>query len=168
MAAKTRIKINLDPNFLRKVQNAAKAAVRDCFEDEILPAAREGSPRDTGENADSIGIRVRSYPGRVHARIFTESGHGGYIEKGTRKMGPRPYILPAVERGLANLGDLVRARLEKFANKYEDVPDELISNAINKLKTKRDKGVGIVGAKEAKQKSELKRFRKNQRKRGLL
>jgi HK97 gp10 family phage protein len=159
MPGKTELTIGMNPQFLKAVQNAAKAGVRDTFK-AIRTDAQQRSPKDTGENADSIAVKIRSYPGKVSASIFTQSGHGGYLERGTSKMAPQPYIFPAVEAGLnTNLEENVRARLEEFSEgNVTQIPDELIGEAVSKLKSSHAKGVGIIGGKAARKKRELKRL----------
>jgi hypothetical protein len=89
----------------------------------------------------------------VSASISTSSGYGGYLERGTRKMGPRPYIYPSVQEGLAQLPEMVAARLLEFAAENNvDVPDEVIAGIAGKVKGSADKGVGIIGGSAARKK----------------
>lgn len=159
MAGKTEVTIGMNPEFLKAVQNAAKAATRDTFK-EIRADAQQRSPKRTGDNAESIAVKVRSYPGKVTASIYTQSGYGGYVERGTSKVAPEPYIYPAVEAGLTNLADNIRTRLEEFSQgNVTEIPDELIGEAVSRIKAKHDKGVGIIGGKAARKKRELKNLR---------
>ena len=70
--------------------------------------AKRRSPVKTGNNRRSISwgtvaeVRRRDESGTAipagatHA-VWTESGYGGFLETGTRKMTARPYIRPALE-----------------------------------------------------------------------
>jgi hypothetical protein len=156
------VEIKLMADGHKRFNNAAKLGIRDMFKESVLPLAREYSPKRTdlshgpvtpGANAASIGIRIRSRLSRIRASIFTASGYGGYLEKGTRKMGARPYLYPALQESLPALFGFLRERFAQLAELGGDVPDELIRGIQAGLKTKADKGVGIIGASEAKKKA---------------
>ena len=79
---------------------------------EIVGKAKEDSPHKFGNNMRSINpngtVNVREEididPDNIDLDVFTTSGYGGYLEVGTRKMGPRPYIVPAVEAVMHGVG----------------------------------------------------------------
>lgn len=102
-----------------KFHEAAVEATKEVFEQQCLPAAKSGSPVATGTNRDSIGVsfRDRLSTGWVSAWLYTSSGYGWLLERGTsfnreltkkpmeRRYGKvavkdrtpaRPYIYPAM------------------------------------------------------------------------
>lgn len=68
-----------------------------------IPASRGEKRIDHGTNRNSIDTAVEQTPEGVRAAIFTESGHGGYLELGTRKMPARPYLGPAVQQTVGKI-----------------------------------------------------------------
>lgn len=82
-------------------------AVRDSPVSEKWPSIPEqrGEPRiDTGANRRSIDTEVTQTEKGTEAKIFTQSGHGGYNEVGTALMPARPYIGPAVLDNVKKIG----------------------------------------------------------------
>ena len=79
---------------------------------EIIGEAKHRTPFEWGFNQESINpngaVNVRGEididPDNIDLDVFTTSGYGGYLEVGTRKMGPRPYIVPAVEYVMGDVG----------------------------------------------------------------
>ena len=80
----------------QRVHDAAVQATQDVFENEILPAAKAGSPVLTGKNRESISVSFRAADtqsgpwstdlskGRfISAWLSTHSGYGWLIEHGT-------------------------------------------------------------------------------------
>lgn len=65
----------------------------------------------TGATADSIDIGVKETEEGVRAALFTQSGHGGYVEVGTKNMKAEPFIRPAVDE---KIGSLIPAIKEKI------------------------------------------------------
>ena len=90
--------------FNAAMRRAIAAGMEEALDDPIKTAAVEGSPERLGTNKRSIDFDVdRS---KLTGRLFTQSGYGGYLEVGTSKMAPRPYMVPAVEK---NKGAIARA-----------------------------------------------------------
>jgi len=99
---------------LFKFKDALYDSMQDVFS-EILFEAVERSPvlahatseREVGQNReslrDSVKMSLRGKEEGVRARIFTTSGYGGWLELGTVKTRPQPYIYPAFE---AHIGEL--------------------------------------------------------------
>jgi hypothetical protein len=56
--------------------------------------AKKRSPRDTGNNANSIAVKV-SRGRKQEGRVFSQSGYGGWLEIGTTHMPAWPYIAPS-------------------------------------------------------------------------
>lgn len=88
------LRINLVPLKLAIAKAQEKALLEGL--QEVVADAKKGSPKLTGHNADTITQKVT--PGGRKAAVFTESGYGGYLEVGTRRMAARPYIRPAFEK----------------------------------------------------------------------
>lgn len=103
----------------RKLQQAIFKATERVFELDTKKLAKELSPVsptypsipesrgekriDHGTNRNSIDTAVEQAPEGVRAAIFTQSGHGGYLELGTSKMPARPYLGPAVRQTVGNI-----------------------------------------------------------------
>ena len=100
----------LDPLAMKKLNGTLRRALEETLDLDVLPEAVEGSPYITGTNRRSIGIEVEEVGGRVEGSIFTESGYGGYLEVGTKKMAARPYLWPAVEHHAAKIFE----RMKRF------------------------------------------------------
>jgi HK97 gp10 family phage protein len=66
----------------------------DRARDLAPPPPKFGTDTATGHNRDSINFEMT---GETKARVFTESGYGGWLEIGTTKMAARPYFRPAFE-----------------------------------------------------------------------
>lgn len=131
----------------RRINAAAKLGLID-FARAVLANMRSGVAVLSGATRDSLSMRVRSRSPFIRISWFTRSGHGGYLEKGTRKMAAEPYMFPAFEQTSAQLPEFLRARFAEIPELSGDVPDEIV----NGVKSKLAKGVGIIGASEAKKK----------------
>lgn len=124
-----------------QIHAAGVQATQEIFEEQILPAAKEGSPvgvppddKHPGKNRDSIAVsfRDRLETGWISAWLFTQSGYGWLLERGTsrnreltktpkrRRRGKeakddrtpaRPYLLPAM-RFCADIAERARQILE--------------------------------------------------------
>lgn len=57
--------------------------------------AKNLSPRDTGNNANSIAYKASIENKKITGRVYTESGYGGWLEVGTSRIPARPYFAPA-------------------------------------------------------------------------
>lgn len=64
---------------------------------DIVRDAQAIVPVDTGHLKNSIGFDM---PTPFEANIGPTANYGGYIEFGTSRMGPRPYMGPAFDRNL--------------------------------------------------------------------
>ena len=81
-------------------------------DDPIKTAAVEGSPIAKvkgGTNRRSIDFDVDK--SKLTGRLFTQSGYGGYLEVGTSRMAPQPYMVPAVERHKGAIAQAIKRHL---------------------------------------------------------
>jgi hypothetical protein len=126
--------VRINPTGRAEMHAAIAAGVTEVLTQDMWPAAVQGSPVKSGHNRRTIAVEVNSFgesivnesgngevtegvavptPTGVSAAIYSQSGYGGWLEIGTRKMTARPYIYPAVQRFLGRIGDAVRRRLER-------------------------------------------------------
>jgi HK97 gp10 family phage protein len=82
------------------------------FEIDAKSEAVRLSPVDTGFNRRSIDTEVKETPKGTEAKIFTQSGYGGYLEIGTRNMPARPYMVPAVRKAIVIIKRKIKLRLK--------------------------------------------------------
>lgn len=90
---------------------AIRAGVAEVFELDIKPDAVENSPYLTGHNRRMIDEDVELVAGRVQARLYSQSGYGGYIELGTKKMKARPYLWPAFNKFVSKLKEVIGTKV---------------------------------------------------------
>ena len=96
------VKVNLVPPSILFGKTAAASG--DIIREVVNTAqeyAKKQSPFKHGHNRSSITwdeqARANEVPG---FRIYTQSGYGGYLELGTKRMAARPYIKPSIERAM--------------------------------------------------------------------
>jgi len=108
-------KLNLkEKEVMDKVQKAGKKAILDVVV-AIANDSIRGSPKLTGNNARSIQYEVGP-SGQIakndnQGAVYSTSGYGGYLETGTVRMGPRPYMKPALDRHIKELPEGIKAAL---------------------------------------------------------
>jgi hypothetical protein len=117
------LKLNLRiPEAKREIHAFALKQITEIFENDILPDAKKNSPVsekypslavahggrriDTGANRRSLDAAIKEDGQKIRAELFSQSGHGGYLEVGTSKMIARPYLWPALERYIPKLKKL--------------------------------------------------------------
>lgn len=83
---------------LKAVQAVGFEAERRIIE-RTVEGAKQHSPKLTGHNASTITFDPPSEPGKPW-KVYTQSGYGAYLELGTTKMEPRPYIKRGFEDAL--------------------------------------------------------------------
>ncbi|HUT58988.1 MAG TPA: HK97-gp10 family putative phage morphogenesis protein [Phycisphaerae bacterium] len=93
MAAVTDFKITWN-DVLEKALKRAPTEALNRLAEHVTAEAKRRSPFKTGTNRRSINWDASRGGER---RIFTQSGYGGYLELGTKKMAARPFIRPALE-----------------------------------------------------------------------
>ena len=86
---------------------AIEAGLKEAFLLDVWPLAVRLSPHKTGNNSRSITYSVK---GKT-AKIWTESGYGGYLEIGTARMPARPYLRPAIERNKRAIAQAIKRHL---------------------------------------------------------
>jgi HK97 gp10 family phage protein len=121
------MKISLEMHFqevTNKLCEAVKLTIRDLIVD-IAQDAIKGSPHKKGHNRRSIAYQIEGSGKSNHpdsgesgevfeaesqaeaevgelkfneAAVYPTSGYGGYLETGTVKMAPRPYLKPAMDK----------------------------------------------------------------------
>src|ERR1039458_452200 len=127
-------------NLRADIHAAGVQAVQEVFEQQILPAAKAGSPvggaldPHPGKNRDSIAVSFRDNPetGWISGWIHTHSGYGWLIEHGTShnraltrtakrlrrqkvvndRTPAQPYIFPAMTQFVGNIAERQREILE--------------------------------------------------------
>jgi HK97 gp10 family phage protein len=109
------VTVRINPTAKKLASEKAFLATKEVFTLDILPAAVEASPvtpeglqhnlekgykrpGGTGTNRRSIDVEVTHTEKGASAKIFTQSGYGGYLETGTSKMRAQPYIYPSFVR----------------------------------------------------------------------
>lgn len=135
MAAITQATLNLRTvPALAETKAAILTAVKELFELDITPQAKENSPvtaeglarnlalqaqhklggrrvGGTGTNRRSIDNVVTETDQGVMTELFTQSGYGGYLEVGTSKMRAQPYLYPAFEQHIGKLPGLIKGKI---------------------------------------------------------
>lgn len=118
------------PGAHKKAQAAIFKATQDVFELDIKPEAVKKSPvtpeglernlgqgkkgvraKGTGHNRQSIDVEVAQSPEGPRAKMFTQSGYGGYLELGTSKMRAQPYLWPALRSFVKNVGKYAKENM---------------------------------------------------------
>lgn len=124
--------ITWKPNRRAKLiaREAIFEATKEVFELDIKPEAVKLSPvtpagmewniskgkkgvaiGGTGHNRNSIDVDVVPSREGARARLFTQSGYGGYLEKGTRFMRAQPYLRPAFDLFIKNIIPAAKKRM---------------------------------------------------------
>jgi len=97
---------------------AMVSALADVFHNSIVPDAKANCPVGTdpiepgsSRNRDSITAAVWVTRKGPFAKLFTESGHGGYVEVGTVHMTGQPYAWPAVQKFIPVIIQQIKLRV---------------------------------------------------------
>lgn len=96
---------------LRAMESAVKGGTQQALLTAVMPTvnrAKELAPYRTGTLRRSIGSEPG--PGKFEVTIGTDVEYAPYLEFGTSRMSPRPYLRPAIEETLPSIGEsLARA-----------------------------------------------------------
>ena len=81
----------------KNVQPVASAAVRKTAAD-IIRDAQIAAPVRTGNLRNSITADIENRPSVVSAEVGPTAEYGAYVEFGTSRQAPQPYLGPAADR----------------------------------------------------------------------
>jgi HK97 gp10 family phage protein len=121
---------------LRALQDAIHDGIKDAFEGPVLADAKANSPvgqeHRVGEeitNRESIQVKTVFTRRGPMGKLFSTSGHGGFLEFGTRFMGAQPWAWPAVQKNTGVIIEFIRVKLALSQGPQlgETRPDRLIS-----------------------------------------
>ena len=128
------VTVRINPDAKRQAQQAVLNAVKQTFEQDMVPMAKQLSPvtpeglaynrlkrpngkltdvGGTGTNRRSIDSEVELVPKGVQGTMFTTSGYGGWLEIGTRLMRAQPYIWPAFRMYVGRIAERVKDQVGK-------------------------------------------------------
>lgn len=108
------------PEFLKAFGDAVFSAIKDEFEGPILEDAKANSPLGTEKmddhkhlvhNRDSLRAIAFFTDDGPMGKLFSTSGHGYFIEVGTRFMGARPYAWPALQKNIGGLMARIKSNI---------------------------------------------------------
>jgi HK97 gp10 family phage protein len=135
------VQIQLQGTLIARINNAAKGGVRELMDNVVLPAAQSmckvgDEKREIGEvaTAESLSTLTRQRGNKIEAFIRSNSGHGGYLEKGTAKMSAEPYMQPAFEQSVPALNEILVTRfaaLDELETLIEDGGITGLQSAVN-------------------------------------
>lgn len=97
-----------------RVGKEVASAVRKTTQD-VVRGAKIGSPVDTGNLRASISSEVEG-DGRtssVRAEIGPTANYGGFVELGTSRMGPQPYLGPAFDTATESFAEVLGTIAER-------------------------------------------------------
>lgn len=151
MPGDVKLTLILDGSAKERVMGVIKHAVARTFSEDIrneavklspvsdtwpsLPEQRGEKRIDTGHNKRTIWTETWRKGGQIMAKIYTQSGYGGYLELGYKvhmKEGPqpkdtrhvtngfmqgRPYLWPAFRQNVGLISTRVRDRLKKMGGR---------------------------------------------------
>lgn len=103
--------------------NDRTAVLAQAAHDGALMGVREGSlliendaktmsPVKTGNNRRSIHSDVVDSGNLIAAKIGPSTDYGVYLEFGTRRMAPRPYMRPAFEGNRDNVTAVIKSNVQ--------------------------------------------------------
>ena len=85
----------------------ARFTLKD-FAEYMSGQARENHPYQDRSANNTGSITFGPITGTESFRVFTESGYGGYLEIGTKRMRAFPYFRPAFDKAAKRMPAIVR------------------------------------------------------------
>lgn len=98
---------------LRSIDKAINGAAQQALLTAVMPTvnrAKELAPYRTGTLRRSIASEPG--PGKMEVTIGTDVEYAPYLEFGTSRMSPRPYLRPAIEETLPEIGNHLAKAIE--------------------------------------------------------
>lgn len=98
----------------KEIHSAALAGTDDTFIELKAEAQDEAhfGRYDTHTTQRSIDYKVEDTAKGPKGTIFTQSGHGGFVEVGTKKMAAEPFLMPSFLKIKPNFFVNIAARLK--------------------------------------------------------
>jgi len=91
---------------------ARRAVQKTCAD--IKADAAATAPYRLGDLSSSIGYETRELAGAVIGEVGPTVEYGGYVEYGTSRMAPQPYMGPAFDRHAPSLEQALAAIVDRF------------------------------------------------------
>lgn len=91
----------------RRARTLAERAVRKTALD-VSATAKSIAPVDTGNLKNSIGMTVTSTADEITAEVGPTAHYGVFLEYGTSRMAPQPYLGPAFDKHISQLEDALQ------------------------------------------------------------
>lgn len=89
---------------LRQIHGLSGRTLED-FTDKFKDNAKQRAKKRSGNNASLIESEFFGLRKKNAARVFTQSGYGGYQEFGTRNMAAQPYMRPGLQVAIKEFDD---------------------------------------------------------------
>lgn len=127
----SQFKIKMRPAVITEIKDVVFKETSDCFHLDIVPEAARNSPvteaglernielkrkrpGGTGTNRRSLDADVEQTSTGIKAQVYGQSGYSGYLEIGTSRMRPQPYIYPAAIKFLKLLPAKIKNALKRL------------------------------------------------------
>jgi len=107
------VQVNLNAEAIRQIKDAVYYGTDD-FVQEVTEHAKDLAffgKYSTGETRQGITNDVEEVAKGVRSKIYTTSGHGGYVEAGTKRMAAEPFLWPAFSRTMNTIFAKLKERL---------------------------------------------------------
>jgi hypothetical protein len=106
---------------LSVLKTAITDGLRQVFEGNILSDAKATCPVGTDpiepgstRNRDSLDVVVWTSPRGPMGKLFSQSGHGGFVEVGTVHMSAQPYAWPALQTNIPTIMTAIKDNLSNL------------------------------------------------------